>query len=117
MLDNSYWKEYNDGERAYLWSADGEKIAFIQKKDTVWDCIVWPQLIAENFYYNGMSSIEEVEWQITLYIYNKCNNIANQLHRIRDTLPSIHELAELAEKAKKECEVYGSFMVAGNKEE
>ena len=54
MLDNSYWKEYNDGERAYLWSADGEKIAFIQKKDTVWDCIVWPQLIAENFYYNGM---------------------------------------------------------------
>ena len=32
MLNDSYWKEYNDGERAFLWSAGGEKIAYIQKK-------------------------------------------------------------------------------------
>lgn len=96
MLNDSYWKEYNNGERAFLWSTDGEKIAYIQKKDTVWDCMIWPELIAESFYYNGMSSIEEVEWQVTLYIGNKCNKIANQLHKIRDHLPSIHKLAERA---------------------
>ena len=32
MLNDSYWKEYNNGECAFLWSADGEKIAYIQKK-------------------------------------------------------------------------------------
>ena len=96
MLNDSYWKEYNDGEMAVLWSADGEKIAYIQKKDTVWDCMIWPKLIAENFYYNGLSTMEEVEWQVTLYIGNKCNKMANQLHKIRDHLPSIHELAKRA---------------------
>jgi len=95
MLNDSYWKEYNDGERAFLWSG-GETIAYIQKKDTAWDCMIWPELIAESFYYNGMSSIEEVEWQVTLYIGNKCNRIANQLHEIREHLPSVHELAEKA---------------------
>lgn len=98
MLNDSYWKEFNNGERAMLYSADGEKIAYIQKKDTVWDCMIWSELIAESFYYNGMSSIEEVEWKVTLYINNKCNKIANQLHKIRDHLPSIHELAEKAWK-------------------
>ena len=73
-----------------------KKIAYIQKKDTAWNCMIWPELIAESFYYNGMSSIEEVEWQVTLYIGNKCNKIANQLHKIRDHLPSVHELAERA---------------------
>lgn len=100
MLNDSYWKEYNDGERAYLWSAGGEIIAYIQKKDTVWDCMIYPELIAESFYYNGMSSIEEVEWQITLYIYNRCNRIANQLHKIRDHLPSVHDLGERARAIK-----------------
>ena len=54
MLNDSYWKEYNDDEMASLWSANGETIAYIQKKDTVWDCIIYPELIAESFYYNGM---------------------------------------------------------------
>ena len=46
--------------------------------------------------------MEEVEWQVTLYIGNKCNKIANQLHKIRDHLPSIHELAEKAGVTKTE---------------
>ena len=99
MLNDSYWKEYNDGERAYWLPANGEEaLAYIQRKDTVWDCLIYPELIAESFYYNGMSSIEEVEWQVTLYIDNKCNKIANQLHKIRDHLPSIHELAKRIRK-------------------
>ena len=103
MLNDSYWKEYNDGERAVLYSAEGEEVgvlAYIQRKDLVWDCLIYHELIAESFYYNGMSSIEEVEWQVTLYINNKCNKIANQLHKIRDHLPSIHELARKAEVIK-----------------
>ena len=100
MLNDSYWEEYNDGERAFLWSADGERIAYIQKKDLLWNCMIYPELIAESFYYNGTSSIKEVEWQVTLYIGNKCDRIANQLHKIRDHLPSIHELADKAMETK-----------------
>ena len=58
--------------------------------------MIYPELIAESFYYNGLSSIEEVEWQVTLYINNKCNKIANQLHKIRDHLPGLRELREKA---------------------
>lgn len=94
MLNDSYWKEYNDGERAFLYSAENEKIAYVQKRDSVWDCTIYPDLIAEKFYYKDVDTIQEIEWQITLYIYSRCNTIANQLHRIRDHLPSIHELAD-----------------------
>ena len=89
----SYWKEYNGGERAYLLSPDKEKIACIQRKDSVWDCTIYPELIAEEFYWRGIDSIEEIEWQMTIYIHKRCNSIANQLHKIRDHLPDIHELA------------------------
>lgn len=102
MLNDSYWKEYNDGERAVLWSANGEPLAHIKRKDSVWDCLICPKLVAENFCYNGSSTIKEVEWQMTLYIYNQCNKIANQLHKIRNHLPSIHELAEKAGVTKTE---------------
>ena len=93
IRNKSYWKEYNDGERAYLWSADNEKIAYVQKKDGVWNCIIYPELIAESCYWRGIDSIEEIEWQVTLYINKRCTNIANQLHKIRDHLPDIHKLA------------------------
>lgn len=102
MLHDSYWKEYNDSERAFLWSADGETLAYIQKKDTMWDCMICPELIAESFYYNGLSTVEEVEWQVTLFINNKCNKIANQLHTIRDHLPGIRELDKRARKESVE---------------
>ena len=98
MLNDSYWREYNNGERAYLISAEKEKIAYVQKKDDVWDCSIYPELITEKFYYRGIDSIEEIEWQVTLHIYNRCNKIANQLHRIRDHLPSTHKLADKASK-------------------
>ncbi len=101
MLNDSYWKEYNNGERAYLYSADNKKIAYVQKKENLWQCTIYPEFITEEFNLKGLDSLEEVEWQVTLYIYNRCNNIANQLHRIRDHLPSIHELAEKAIKIKK----------------
>ena len=102
MLNNSYWKEYNDGERAVLWSTSGAIIAHIQKKETVWDCLIYPKSIAESLYYNGMSSVKEVEWQVTLYIDNKCRKIANQLYEIRDSLPSLYELAgRAAEEEEK----------------
>lgn len=101
MLNDSYWKEYN-GERAYLYSSDNTKIAYIQEQENVWDCTIYPEYIAEGFYLMNIDSIEEAEWQITLYIYNRCNEIANQLYKIRDHLPSIHELAEKAGVTKRE---------------
>ena len=99
-MNYSYWEEYNDREHALLFSTDGENLAYIKKKDKLWDCTILPELIATNFYYMGTDSIEEVEWQITLYIYNECNKIANQLHKIRDHLPNIYELAERARVIK-----------------
>ena len=96
MLNDSYWKEYNDGEMASLYSSDNKKIAIIQKQENGWDCTIYPKYIAEGFYLMNIDSIEEAEWQMTLYIHNRCNEIANQLHKIRDHLPSIHELAKRA---------------------
>ena len=98
MLNDSYWKEYNDGEMAFLYSSDNKKIAYIQKQESGWDCTIYPKYIAEGFYLMDIDSIEEAEWQMTLYIYDRCNEIANQLHKIRDHLPCIHELAEKARK-------------------
>lgn len=54
--------------------------------------------IAEGFYLMDIDSIEEAEWQMTVYIYNRCNKIANKLHAIRDHLPNVHELVEKAGK-------------------
>ena len=96
MLNDSYWKEYDDEKMAYLYSSDNKKIAYIQKQESGWDCTIYPKYIAEGFYLMNTDSIEEAEWQMTLYIYNECNKIANQLHKIRDHLPSIHDLAERA---------------------
>lgn len=96
MLNDSYWNEYNDKEQAYLHSNDGELIAHVHKNNTAWKCVICSDLISEEFYWRGIDSIEEVEWKVTLYIYNRCNEIANQLHKIRDHLPSIHGLAEKA---------------------
>ena len=101
MLNDSYWKEYNNGERAYLRSANGENIAYIQREETVWSCTIYPKLINESFYWKGITTLSELEWQMTLYIHNQCNKIANQLHSIRDHLPSIHELAD---RVFAECE-------------
>lgn len=96
MLNDSYWNEYNDREMASLYSSDNKKIAIIQKQESGWDCTIYPKYIAEGFYLMNIDSIEEAEWQMTLYIHNRCNEIANQLHKIRDHLPSIHELAKRA---------------------
>ena len=96
MLNDSYWEEYDNGTIAYLFAPDGEGIAYIQRRDTTWHCQILSTLIAETFEYFGLSTIEEVEWQITLYINKRCTVVANELHKIRDHLPSIHELADKA---------------------
>ncbi len=102
MLNDSYWKEYNDGEMAFLYSSDNKKIAYIQKQESGWDCTIFHKYIAEGFYLMNIDSIEEAEWQMTLYIYDRCNEIANELHKLRDHLPSIHELAEKSGVTKTE---------------
>ncbi len=40
----------------------------------------------------GLKNTEEAIWQATLWIYQTCNQVANSFHRIRDHLPSLHEL-------------------------
>lgn len=64
-----------------------KKIAYVQKKESLWQCTIYPEFITEEFNLKGLDSLEEVEWQITLYIHNRCNKIASQLHQIRDHLP------------------------------
>lgn len=96
MLNDSYWKEYDNGKRACLLASSGETIAFVGREDFTWHCIIYPKLITEAFEYFGEASIEEVEWQITLHINKRCTVVANELHKIRDHLPSIHYLADRA---------------------
>ena len=99
-MNDWHWKEYDDGKRASLFSADGEEIAYIQKYEpdlgSAWICSIYPRYICEKVYWKDIDSLEEAEWAATLYIYDKCNEVANQLHKIRDHLPSLHELRENA---------------------
>lgn len=41
-------------------------------------------------------SPEEAMWRATVHVYDYCNRLANHYHRIRDHLPSLHELAREA---------------------
>ena len=92
-----YWKEYNNGNRAYLLKTEMEKVAYVEKKDFTWHCKIYLKpLFEEELEYFGMDSIEVVEWQLTLYINKKCTVVANELCKIRSDLPSIHELADRA---------------------
>ena len=57
---------------------------------------VYLPCIDQQFYKVKASSVEEVEWQVTLLLYDRCNQMANYFHKIRDNLPSIHDLADKA---------------------
>lgn len=57
---------------------------------------VYLPCIDEQFYKIEAATAEEAEWRVTLLLYNRCNQMANYFHKIRDHLPSIHELADKA---------------------
>ena len=57
---------------------------------------VYLPCIDEQFYKIEASTVEEAKWRVTLLLYDRCNGMANYYHKIRDHLPSIHELAEAA---------------------
>ena len=99
MLNDSYWREIeiDNGKFAFLSSNPyAQVIAYAVNDGNSWHCEILPELIKGTLYYDGALSIEEVEWQVTLYINKQCIVLANELCKIRDHLPSIHYLADRA---------------------
>lgn len=104
-MNKWHWKEIEIYEE-HLVDENDNVIARLMYTDygTVlngWRCIFYNKE-CNTKYVNQIyaNSIEEARWQATLWIHNECNFIANSYHRIRDHLPSIHELAEAAIKRR-----------------
>ena len=99
MLNDTKWEPFDESEE-FLKNCDGMIIARLRKhwNEARWICTFSPQLDNVDVHFSleleGIKSVEEARWQATAWIYNQCNYIANHFHRIRDHLPSVHELAE-----------------------
>ena len=84
------WERYNQVHSALR--LNGKFIADIYKIDDAWNCWIKLLSFSEEFQLYGVyESIDEVELEITAYIYGKCNQITDELCKIRDALPSIHK--------------------------
>ena len=98
-MSNAHWEVYDNGERAWLFDKDEHVRAVITRDEdsgNKWECILFYDCIKGKLYWSEDYTIEEMKWQVTLYINNKCNDIICQTCSIRDHLPSIHELARQA---------------------
>lgn len=99
MLNDWRWEKVDRSEYK-LKDASGQTIAYLFRNyDSRWFCRFHNDDWNMNFgvTFEGLKNAEEVIWQTTLWIYNTCNHVANSFHRIRDHLPSLHELREIAE--------------------
>lgn len=71
-------------------------IATVYKNNGMWQCVVVPKLIKEDFKIFGNATLEEVEWQVTAYIYSRCEEIIEELRDIQGQLPNAVELIKKA---------------------
>lgn len=96
-MDYYKWVATSDADEEYsLTSADGNVICDIWKsEENEWGGrFEEPEMCS--FLLRNVNSSDKAKWQATLLLYNCFNEKANYLLRIRDKLPSISELAEIA---------------------
>lgn len=91
------WKEIEYGREYYLCDKDTNFSCTIRKMSGMNS---WTVASGNSSLFGtrmiDVDSPEEAMWQATLMIYDSCNRIANYYHKIRDHLPSIHDLARSA---------------------
>ena len=92
-----FWRKYNNERASLIMNENGTfTIAAVLRKNGMWLCIVEPKLIKEEFKILGDATLEEVEWQVTAYIYSRCEEIIEKLRDIQDRLPNAVELIKKA---------------------
>ena len=94
MLNDWKWEKIDDYEYVVRDNNNAIIIQLIQIWDKQWRCAFYNDKYELKYYTNfpGDTTIEEIQWQATLWVNEQCNNIANSFHHIRDHLPSIHDL-------------------------
>ncbi len=105
MLNNWKWKRSDNSsyqDEYWLYDDNEKSIAFVYRKcydGDIWECYFFVDNFGVHFSvtFENIKSAERALLQATLWIYNNCNQVANNFHYIRDHLPSLHELREQSE--------------------
>ena len=95
MLNDDKWVRTKYGD-SILYTADNKEIAkILSYGDGYYKLIFW--LNNQHFDFDlELESIEIAEWQAGLVIYDECQKILNRVCKIRDHLPSPHEMYDKA---------------------
>lgn len=96
-----YWERDGD-DCSRLYTSDGDKrlcSVYVKTFTNRW-VADFPGLHIYDLELN-VSCVEAAEWQATLFLHNDCLNHIRYYSRFRDSLPSLHELAEAARAATK----------------
>ena len=97
MLNDWKWEKIDDSE-CHLKDTYGHLIAYlIRNYNDHWYCKFYNNdfNICFAMDFEGIDSAELVQWQATLWIHTKCNDVANSFHRIRDHLPDLNEFENI----------------------
>lgn len=99
MLNDWNWEKICDFQYE-LKDTSGELVAFLSHSfEDKWYCQFLNHSCGTSFLvdFEGIKNGEEAVWQATMWIRTTCNKTANSFHQIRDHLPSLAKLRELAE--------------------
>lgn len=84
------WERYNQVHSALRFNS--RTIANIYKDDDICHCLINLGFFTDGFQVCDINSIEEIELLVTAHIYSKCNQVINELHKVREQLPDLNEL-------------------------
>lgn len=85
------WKD--EGNQQCLYDDSEKLICRIKKITGQINWALYAPDIFDELYMFPAHTKEVARWRATVMVYNECNRIANYFHKIRDHLPSLHELA------------------------
>ena len=96
MLNDWKWEKIDNYK--YVIRDNNNKIIIDLKqiRNEQWICTLYNDEyeyeLRQRAFFPENTTIEEIQWQVTIWISKQCNNIANSFHYIRDHLPSAYDL-------------------------
>lgn len=94
MLNDWKWEKIDNYEYVIRDNNNTVIIDLIQTWNEQWMCTFYDdkyKLEYKKIFSKNMT-IEEIQWQVILWVSKQCNNIANNFHHIRDHLPNVCDL-------------------------
>lgn len=94
MLNDWKWEKIDNYEYVIRDNTNTVIIDLIQNQNEQWICTLYNDEYKLKYYaiFPENMTIEEIQWQVILWVNKQCTNIANSFHHIRDHLPSVHDL-------------------------